>query len=311
MSLPLHLEVHMKPTGKRTRLPRSLAVAALLVLALGLSACDEITVPSITVPSITLPERPGGSTAAPDTTAPETTSATETTAAPETTPAPETTAAPATTAPMAAPGTTAPPVTSVPADTTVPEEDEEEGGIPLLWVVLGISLLLILLGWIVGRSRRSGVPAAAPARTWKDHLQAGYGEALWLSDGMSEELAIWRGNALAGRDAGAAESAGTALAERWNQLGERLDRASDLLYRAEAGAPDESTAQVIRTAINQLNETRLAVDARAEARLNTRRAEAAGSDTSPAVERERLASSNLAESKSRLDAALRSLAAFR
>lgn len=70
---------------------------------------------------------------------------------------------------------------------------------------------------------------------------------------------VWRGNALAGRDGGPAEAAGIALADRWNQLSERMDRATDLLYRAEAGAPDESSAQVIRNAVNQLNASRLAM----------------------------------------------------
>jgi hypothetical protein len=97
----------------------------------------------------------------------------------------------------------------------------------------------------------------------------------------------------------------------WSQLDDRMNQAKDELYRAEAAAPDQNTAQTIRATISVLRETRTAVDARAEARLNTRQTESADQTAlAEAGERERLSSTNLAEKRQKLNDTLLALSAL-
>ena len=212
------------------------------------------------------------------------------------------------------PATEAPPDTEAPPATEAPVEGEEEG-LPseALWIGLGILLLFLLIGWGMGRSRKSAAApvAAVPVVAWKDHAQEGYSEARWLYDGLNEDLAVWRGNALFDGASDAGEAAGTSLAQTWAQLGGRTDKATDSLYRAEAAAPDQTTAETIRNVVAALQVTRSAVDARAEARFNTRGVDASDqSNAAQAAERERLASGTLAEARTQLSAALTALSAI-
>jgi hypothetical protein len=182
---------------------------------------------------------------------------------------------------------------------------------------LGLALLAILLvGVLIGRGRRRSKPVATPAAApvpqkagFKDHVRDGYSEARWLFDAFSDDLAIWRGNALFEGATGPDDSAGTALAATWGQLDERMGRATDALYRAEAAAPDANSSQTVRAVIDAVNSTRSSVDARAEARFNTRQA-ASQFDVAEASERERLASVTLAENKQSLNDALVALSAL-
>ncbi|MFZ0012857.1 MAG: hypothetical protein WAL25_01960 [Acidimicrobiia bacterium] len=222
-----------------------------------------------------------------------------------TTSAPDTTSAPGTSVPDTTVPETSPPETTV-ADTSPPAsepgEPETDGGLDAsaIWVVVGLVLVFVLLGWLMGRSRKPAAPAPVSAPTWRDHLREGYGEARWLSDNMTEELAVWRGNSLADT---AVAGAGTAMADRWNQLDIRVNQARDLLYQAEAGAPDPTTSRLIRDAIVRLDAARASVDARAEARLDATRSPG----DAGAAERERISSTNLAEARAAQAEALSSL----
>ena len=254
----------------KTNRPTWLLVTVLL--ALSLAACGDITLPV------------------------------ESTEAPPGTEAPETTDAPAT--------TEAPPATEAPPTSETPAEDESETN----WLLLiGLFLLaFLLIGMIMGRSRKNAaVPLpVSTERTFKDYVRDGYSEARWLFDGLTDELAIWRGNALYDHRTGADDSAGTAMLATWSQLDDRMNQAKDELYRAEAAAPDQNTAQMIRATILAVGETRTAVDARAEARLGTRQTESADqSALAEAGERERLSSANLAEKRQKLNDALVALSA--
>jgi hypothetical protein len=220
---------------------------------------------------------------------------------------PEPTAPPATEAPAPEP-TVAPPVAEEPA------EGEDEGLPPeALWIGLGLLLIVLLIGWAMGRSRKStpAPVAATPVVTWKDHIREGYSEARWLYDGLTEDLAVWRGNALFEGKSDAGAAAGTSFGETWAQLGDRTDKATDSLYRAEAAAPDQTSAETIRNLVAAFQTTRSAVDARVEARSNSRRVDTSDQTAAAqAAERERLASTNLTEARGQLSEALTALSAM-
>jgi 3-mercaptopyruvate sulfurtransferase SseA len=132
-----------------------------------------------------------------------------------------------------------------------------------------------------------------------------------LYDGLTEDLAVWRGNALFEGTSEAGAAAGTGLAETWEQLGDRTDKATDSLYRGEAAAPDQTSAQTIRTVVAALQATRSAVDARAEARFNTRGVDPSDQyNAAQAAERERLASGTLTDARAQLSTALTALSAI-
>jgi hypothetical protein len=207
--------------------------------------------------------------------------------------------------------TEAPPANEAPPATETPDDSGDETN----WVFLiGLFLVAFLLvGMIIGRSRKkTPVPVAASTKkTFKDYARDGYSDARWLFDGLTDELAIWRGNALHEHRTATDDSAGTALMATWSQVDHRMSQATDQLYRAEAAAPDQNTAEMVRTTISTLGETRSAVDARAEARLSTRQTEATDQVAlAKAAERERLASTKLTESRQKLNDALLALSAL-
>ncbi len=219
---------------------------------------------------------------------------------------------PETTAPAPDP-TEAPEPTTAPPATEAPAESEDEGeGLPpeVIWIGLGLLLIVLLIGWLMGRSRKSAPSpaAAAPVVTWKDHTREGYSQARWLYDNLTEDLAVWRGNALFEESPDTGAIAGTSLAATWAQLTDRTDKATNSLYRAEAAAPDRTSAETIRNVIAALQTSRTAVDARAAARLNFRGVD--GSDqtaATQAADRERLASGNLTDARTKLAEALTAL----
>lgn len=243
-----------------------------VLLALSVAACGDISLPGEST------EAPAG------------------TEAPDPTEAPET--------------TQAPPVTEAPPTGETPDESEGETNWPLL---IGLFLLaFLLIGMILGRSRKKAAvpPPVSGERTFKDYVRDGYSEARWLLDGLTDELAIWRGNALHEHRTATDDSAGTAMMATWSQLDDRMNQATDQLYRAEAASPDQNTAQTVRATISALGETRTAVDARAEARFTTRQVDAGDQlALAEATERERLASTSLIEARQRLNDALLALSA--
>jgi hypothetical protein len=178
---------------------------------------------------------------------------------------------------------------------------------------LGLLLIVLLIGWLMGRSRKSAPSpaAAAPVVTWKDHMREGYSRARWLYDNLTEDLAVWRGNALFEQGPDTSAAASTSLAATWAQLGDRTDKATNSLYRAEAAAPDRTSAETIRNVITALQTSRTAIDARAAARLNSQ--EVDGSDqtaATQAADRERLASTNLTNARAQLAGALTALSSI-
>ncbi|MEN8041586.1 MAG: hypothetical protein ABFR95_08805 [Actinomycetota bacterium] len=238
-------------------------LVAVVVALAALTSCG------ITDGEVVLPTAPGGDT---------------TTIAPDTTSAPDTTLAPTTTE----------------ADTAPVDPDETETPWWLL-IIVGFALLVFLLSY-VRRGSTKKVQIASPTSTWKDAARNGYTDARWLYDTMSEDLAIWRGNAKFDDSAEVGATAGTALAAAWQDMDQRLSRASDNLYSLEASAPDQRTSRAANEVVKSMRSVRAAVDARAEARLNYRTVEAQPETTQvllqDAREREVRASRNLAETRS-------------
>jgi len=232
------------------------------------------------------------------------------TEAPDTTGAPDPTDAPATT--QAPDPTDAPGQTDAPSGTE--SADTEEGNSSILWFVALAILGFVLIGTLIGRGRKDNPPppvAAGAKEGFRDFVRGGYSEARWLADAMTEDLAIWRGNALFEGRTGIDDSAGTAMSDNWAQLDDRMGQATDQLYRAEASAPDQTSSATVRATIDALNGARGGVDARAEARFNTRGADESDQFAiAEAGERERLASSNLSEAHQKLSDALLALNAI-
>jgi hypothetical protein len=221
---------------------------------------------------------------------------------------------PETTEPSPDPTEAPEPTSTAPPSTEEPAESEGEG-LPTeaIWIGLGVLLLFLVIGWLMGRSRKSTpLPAvAAPVVTWKDHTREGYSQARWLYDSLTDDLAVWRGNALFEGIPDPSASAGTSLAATWAQLSDRTDKATNSLYRAEAAAPDQMSAETIRNVITALQTSRSAVDARAEARLKSRGVD--GSDQAAATQaanRERLAAGNLTDARAQVAGALTALSAI-
>ena len=219
----------------------------------------------------------------------------DTTAAPDPTDAPETTSNPDTTA---APGTSAP-------------DGEEESSTPwwLLIVVLGAFLILVMS--FISRGSKKKVEVTHPQATWKENAQRGYADARWVYDALTEDLAIWRGNAIFESTSTAGDTAATSLAQTWQQLESRVGQASDNLYSLEATAPDQRTADQAGATTSSMRTLRRAVDDRAESRMNYRRVESTeGVDTdalTDAREREVRSSRALAEARSAFGVALTNL----
>jgi len=261
----------------------------LAVLGLGVGACSGDG------PDVTIGPGDGGST----TQAPDTTKAPDTTQAPDTTKAPDTTQGPDT--------TQAPDTTEVPAG---------EGEAPWWILIVGGVLFVILIVVLARSGKKKNVTVANAAPSWKDLARRGYADSRWLFDHLTEALAIWRGNAQYDQKTDVGSTAETANAETWGQLANRMGTATDSLYGLEAGAPDTRTAQSARSVVDRLNDTRSAVDARAEARYAYRAAEgeAAGQPDratrlSSLRDRELRSSENLTEARRRLAEALTNLSA--
>lgn len=216
-----------------------------------------------------------------------------------------------TTAAPDAPDTTEAPPPSDAPDSTVPAEEDTEASTPwwLLLVVLGAFLILIIA--FVSRGSKKKIVVAQPPTSWKEYARKGYSDARWLFDAMSEDLAIWRGNATFDGKSAVGATAGTALAETWKQLDDRIGKASDSLYALEAGAPDQRTAQQASATIASMRSLRRSVDDRAEARMNYRtveaRSDAGQAALQDAREREVRSSRNLAEARSAYGTALTNL----
>ena len=127
---------------------------------------------------------------------------------------------------------------------------------------------------------------------------------------MSEDVAVWRGNATFEGTTSVDSTAGTARAETWAELQERLGKASDALYALEANAPDIRSQGAAQQTLVAMRANRDALDARAEARLAYRKADSEGSDPEALVEarnREVRASRNLAEARNSFARALTDL----
>lgn len=243
------------------------------VLMVLVSACTTDTDPSTTVPDT------------PDTTeSSDTTDSSDTTQSPDTTQATDTTAA---------------------ADAA----DDSETPWWLLLLVLGAFLLLIVA--FVARGSKKNVVVAPPPVSWKDNARSGYTDARWVYDAATEDLAVWRGNALSAGEDAAPTVAGSSFATNWQQLDGRVGKTSDELYAFEGSAPELRMGQIAGSTISSMRAVRLAVDARADARLNYRTVEAAGSTDTTALsnarEREVRSSRALAEARSAYGAALTDL----
>lgn len=240
----------MTPSDRFAWPPRLRTVIAITVVAVAVlgAACDSVG---------ELP-RPSTTEAPP----PETSSTT-----PETTIPPETT----------------PPETS-PPESTSPEDPEAESTTPWWLLILSGVALIALIVAFVSRGSKKDPPPPPPGRlTWRDHAKAGYAGARWAFDALSEDVAIWRGNAQFDGTTDIGSTAGTSLAETWAQLGPRIDTARDSLYALEADAPDPRTSEMARSVITTMAALRGAVDARAEARFAYRSAEQSATESPTAL----------------------------
>lgn len=229
---------------------------------------------------------------------------TVTSVAPDTTSAPDTTNAPDTTGS----DTTSPDTTS--PDTTTAGGDGEDTTPWWLLVIIGIALLILIIA-LVARGSNKTPPSAAGVLTWKDHGRQGYADARWLYDAMSDDVAIWRGNAQFDGVTEVGATASTSKAELWNELGPRLDSARSSLYALEAAAPDPRTAQSAQVTVNTMMGVRSALDARADARAAYRQAEATAADNPQALmdarDREVRSSTNLNQARAEFSRALTNL----
>ncbi len=110
------------------------------------------------------------------------------------------------------------------------------------------------------------MPAGVPPPAWRSQARAGYAEARWFQDAMTDDLGIWRGNALFDEAHGIPLDSASAQATTWAQLSQRIGTASESLYSAEAGAPDPNSAAVASHTVEALNSVRSSLEARAAAR---------------------------------------------
>jgi hypothetical protein len=149
--------------------------------------------------------------------------------------------------------------------------DEGTGEETPWWVLLvTVGGVIVLVGTVAFGGRGKELRVAAPDPGWKPKARSAYAEARWLSDAMTEDLAVWRGNAQFDGTTAPGSSAQSAAAETWQALAGRMDRARDALYGLEAAAPNARTAQTARAVAAGLLRARSALDARAEARFHYR-----------------------------------------
>jgi len=194
------------------------------------------------------------------------------------------------------------PATDVPATTAAPDAEDNDADWWVLLIVLGG---LVILGVAIARGgRKKNVYVAPVSPGWKPKARDGYADARWLYDSMTEDLAIWRGNAQFDGTTESGSTAETAQADTWNALAPKMDRARDALYGLEGAAPDKRTAQTAEAVVVALAAARTALDARAETRYNYRTVEASGDDAelrpkalAEARDRELRTAQTLAESR--------------
>jgi hypothetical protein len=217
-----------------------------------------------------------------------------------------------TTVPSAA-GTTVPSTagTTQASDTTAPGEDGDDSETPWWVLLLVLAGLLLLIVAFVSRGSKKSAAVSPPRVSWKDNARAGYADARWLYDAMTEDLAVWRGNAMFDAESDEPMAAGTSLANTWQLLDGHMGQAGDQLYALEASAPDQKSAQMASVTISTMRALRSMVDARAASRMNYRTTESGGGakDTSlsDAREREVRSSRNLAEARSAFGSSLTNL----
>ncbi len=218
---------------------------------------------------------------------------------------------PDTTAPPAE--TTSPPAetTAPPAQTTVaPDTDTDETPWWVLLIVLG-AIFVLVIALLAGRRKKT--PAAAVVPAWGTQAQSGYAESRWLYDNLTEQLAIWHGDAEFEGTIG--QATGAEQARIWGQLAARMDQATADLYALEAAAaPNSPALRAARSVVGSLKETYAAVIERSDARhgshgVESGSSEAAeqGAELAAARDREMRASTALAEARPRLAAALTDL----
>lgn len=232
-------------------------------------------------PDVTLPTVPGDTS--------------PTTVAPTTTEAPTDTEAPTT--------------TEAPPDTEAPQDDGAAETPWWLLILVGVGIIILITVFATRGSKKRVAPISA-GPTWKDHARKGYADARWLYDAMSEDLAVWRGNARFEDSTMVGDTAATARAETWSQLSERMTRAADSLYALEAAAPDQRSADLARNAVTAMRLTRDALDARAESRFAYRTMDASQHTNDQLMdsrEREVRSSRNLVEARNRYAKALTDL----
>jgi hypothetical protein len=217
----------------------------------------------------------------------------------------DTTVAPATTA--------APDAGSGSSETTAPVVEDEETP---WWVLIVVGLAIILLVAVLaagGKKKKQTVAVAAAPTTWKNQARAGYADAHWLYDNMTEDLAIWRGNTAYDASTGAPESVASGKADAWNQLTGRMNQGTGALYSAKASVQDPQIATMLQAVVNDLNSVRSDLDNRADTRKQGRIAEADPGADAPAAQgrargAEQQASQILATDRNSLAASLTALA---
>lgn len=177
-----------------------------------------------------------------------------------------------------------------------------------LLIVVGVGLIAVIAVIVARGQRRTEPPPSGPS--WKDLGSAGYAQARWLYDVMTEDLAVWRGNVQFDGPSPDTPTASTAKVDDWEALQPRIGEASDSLYALEAVAPDGRSAESARATVATMRTTREAIDSRADARLAYRTADAGGADETTLGEsrnREVRASRNLAEARAEFSRALEDL----
>jgi hypothetical protein len=203
----------------------------------------------------------------------------------------------------------APAETSPPAE-TVPPTDTGADETPwwVLLIVLG-GLFILIVALLAGRRKKPKSTGAVPA--WRTHARAGYAEARWLADNMTESLAIWHGNAE--HEGGAGSSAtDTANAEVWDQIPERKQRAGAELYALEAASgPGSAALAASQLTTAALDDTYAALTERSDARAGYLAAGDASDEASESLtaarDREVRASGKLTASHQQLASALTKL----
>lgn len=202
----------------------------------------------------------------------------------------------------------APTETPAPSETSPPDTSGEETAWWVLLIVLG-GLFILIVALLAGRRRKPKSTAAVPA--WRTHARTGYAEARWLADNMTEDLAIWHGDALyEERDDSAATDA--ANAKIWDQISTRKQRAADELYAFEAASgPGSQALKASQQTTTALNDTYTALTERSDARVAYRTVaeseDPAGDSLTPARDREVRASGKLSAAREQLATGLAAL----